>query len=120
MATIKNISSLFDVINNSLFRTTGTLDYGRVTDAIIALSNAIAAFEGETESIWYIGECGDCTLDDLLFGAFWHYTEYHSGQGSKEYAALSALGYLVNSGMSCGDDENVAYQMLNEMNEGVV
>ena len=112
MTTLNSINRLFKVIENSLFMTTGNLDYDRVTDAIISLSNSIHNYHGDTEQIWYIGESGCCYLPDLIEGAFWHYTEWHSGQWSKGYAALSALGAIFSPGMTTPDTENDAYIQL--------
>jgi len=115
MSDLNNITRYFDVINNSLFLTNGVLGYDRITDAIIALSNTIAGYDGDTEEIWWIGESGNCCLSDLIVGAYWHYTEWHSGQWSKGYAALSALGYIFNPGMTYPETDNEAYIMLNDM-----
>ena len=41
MNQLKNIERLFNVINRSVFMTTGTLDYDRVTDATIRLANEV-------------------------------------------------------------------------------
>lgn len=112
---MKNINRLFTVIDNSLSRVTGKLDYTRITQAITKLANRIQAYDGETESIWYIGENGEYTLDDLIVGAYWHYTEWHGGQWSEEYAALSALGQVFNPGMTSCEPDNMAYQALNEL-----
>ena len=110
-----NIERYYRVIDNSLFMITGKLDYDRITDAIIALSNAVHDYDGDTESIRYIGEHGMCCLSDLIVGAYWHYTEWHAGQWSKGYAALSALGRVFNPGMTCPETGNEAYLALNHM-----
>lgn len=112
----RNIERLFNVIDKSLFFITGTLDYERITDALIVLSNELINTETD-ESIWYLGECGNCMLGDLIEGAYWHFTEWHSGQFSKGYAALSALGQIFDPGMSCSDEDNTCYQSLNELAE---
>jgi hypothetical protein len=111
---MKNINRVFNVIDNSLFRITGNLDYWRLTDAIIRLSELIRDYDGDTEDIWYIGEYGECCLSDLIVGAYWHYTEWHGGQSSQGYRALSALGQIFDPGMSSPDDEqeNAAYLEL--------
>jgi len=111
--SIKNINNLFKVINNSLFTIEGKLSYNRITDAIIALSNEIDDFDGETESIWSIGEFGECFMDDLLIGAYWHYTGWHDGQGSKSYAALCCLGKVYTPNYDMPNPENFALQQLN-------
>lgn len=113
-----NIKRLFKVIDRSLFMTTGSLDYDRITDAIIALANTVSKTETD-ENVWYIGEYGMCSLDDLIIGAYWHYTEWHGGQWSKGYAALCALGQIFSPGMTMPEDENAAYIQLNTMAEEV-
>ena len=116
MNATHNIKRLFCVIDNSLFMTTGKLDYNRITDAITKLSNELHhAPEEELEHILYIGESGNCYLPDLIEGAFWHYSEWHSGQWSQGYAALSALGQVFSPGMTTPDSDNPAYTMLNSM-----
>ncbi len=113
----KNIESIFKVINKSLFTINSTLDYDRLTDAIILLANSVHNYEDDDESLWYIGESDYCALPELITGAFWHYTEWHSGQWSKGYEALSALGQVFNPGMTYPETDNEVYIQLNEMVE---
>ena len=115
MKTQRDIERYFRVINNSLFRTTGNLDYPRVTDAIIRLSNVVSEYDGDTECIWYIGEDTECCLADLIVGAYWHYTDWHGGQWSQGYAALCALGEVFSPNMeslNTDSPEYEAYQAL--------
>jgi len=112
---LHNIERYFRVIDNSLFMTTGNLDYDRITDAIIKLSSAITEYDGDTESMWYIGEYGSCDLASLIVGAYWHYAEWHAGQWSKGYAALSAVGQVFDPGMSSVEYDNQAYLQLEDM-----
>jgi len=114
---MKNIERLFNLINKNLFCIDSTLDYDRITDALITLSNTLMTTETD-ESVWGIGEGSECCLDDLIIGAYWHYTEWHAGQYSKSYAALCALGRVFSPGMGTPDDENITYQMLNDLAEG--
>lgn len=107
----RNIERLFNVIDRSLFRIDGTLDYDRVTDALIKLANTISDTETD-ETVWSIGEFGECNLGDLIVGAYWHFTEWHSGQWSKGYEALSALSRIFSPGMSSVEPDNAAYQAL--------
>lgn len=114
-----NIERLFGVINKSLFRIDGTLPYDRVTEAIIKLCEVIKDTETD-EFIWSeVGEFGDCCLGDLIMGAFWHYVEWHAGQWSDGYRALSILGTIFDPGMTSieSEDNKQAYEMLNEMAE---
>ena len=110
------IKSLFNVINHNLATINGTMSYGRITDCLISLSNTVMDTDTD-EFIWSIGECGAFTLDDLITGAYWHFTEWHSGQFSKGYEALSALGRVYQPNMEMPDTENIAYQFLNDMAE---
>jgi hypothetical protein len=113
--SIKTITRYFNIIDRSLFTVCGSLDYERITDSLIKLANTIADYDGDTESIWYIGEYGACSLADLIVGAYWHYTEWHAGQWSKGYAALCALGRVFDPGMTMPETGNWAYIALNEL-----
>jgi len=116
----RNITRLLCVVNKSLFRIDGTLDYNRVTDAIISLANTVQESETD-ENTWYIGESSDCDLASLVIGAYWHYTEWHGGQSSKGYAALCALGQIFEPNMSTLDNdapEHYAYSALDNMASG--
>jgi hypothetical protein len=92
MTTLNDIQRYYDVINSSLFMTTGKLDYERITDAIIALANAVHSYDPDDKfelyEVWDIGEGGESTVSELIVGAYWHYSEWHAGQWSKGYAAL--------------------------------
>lgn len=118
-ATRNNIERLFKVIDNSLFMTTGKLDYDRVTDAFIKLADLVHDSDLD-ESIWYLGEFSHCCLSDLIVGAYWHYSDWHAGQYSKSYQALCALGQIFSPGMSSLDSDSsefFAYEMLQDMAE---
>jgi len=107
------IKRLHAVIDRSLFYLDGTLDYDRITDALITLSNAIMDYDGDDETMWNtVGEFSPSNLPDMIVGAYWHYTEWHGGQCSKGYAALSALGDVFNPGMTMPDRDNETYLAL--------
>lgn len=91
--------------------------YIRATNDVTALANSIAGSE-TSEETWWI-ECGKMgiSLPDLVTGAFWHYTEYHNGQESPGYAALSALGRVYSPGMEAPDPDNEIYQALSALAE---
>jgi len=112
---MNHINALFNVVDHNLATINGTMDYDRITDALIALANAVHNDDELSEDIWYIGEFGEFCLADLITGAYWHYTEWHGGQWSKGYAALSALGQVFNPGMSSVEDDNSAYILLNDL-----
>lgn len=104
---------IFDKITKShLFRTDGErID---VPQAFIDLAEAINA---EEETDWNMGECAECTLSDLVVGAYCAFSEWHAGQWSPEYTALCALGGIYSPGMECapeGDDSaHAAYAAVN-------
>ena len=93
--------------------------YRDVTEQIILLADQIDSFEGEGEEIWYIGEGLEFGITDLLVGAYWHFSEWHNGQESLSYAALSALGSVFTPNMSqppTGDEpEHYPFEALGEM-----
>jgi len=114
---MKNIERLFRVIEHNLATTNGTLGYARVTSAIIRLCEELERTETD-EFVWSIGEFGEFTLGDLITGAYWHYANWHAGQASKEYTALSALGGIFSPGMATGPEEKSgefsAYELLEQ------
>ena len=117
MTELHNVKRVFNVIDNSLFMITGKLDYDRVTDAIIKLADMVHRFPLSVDGyeLWDIGEHRSCCLADLIVGAYWHYTEWHGGQSSQGYHALSALDRVFTPNMSMCEDDNEAYQALNQM-----
>jgi hypothetical protein len=115
--TLNSIKRLYKVIYGSVFMTTGSLDYDRVTDAIISLANAVHDYDGDTDDLWYIGEDGLCCLSEFIVGAYWHYTECHSGQWSKGYQALSTLSMIFSPRMSSLDHEAEEYEAYSALND---
>ena len=130
--SIKNVKRIYNVIQNSLFMTTGNLSYDRLTDAVIMLCEQIQSVDDESEELWYIGGMSHAALGDFIAGAYWHFTEWHDGQYSKSYQALCALGNIFTpsiiftpSVMVCEDDydccgENDTYTLLNDMADSKV
>ena len=116
----KTITMLHGVIENSVCTINGKLSYSRITDAIIKLANVIRETETD-EFVWYIGEYSHATLMDIVVGAYWHYSQYHNGQDSKEYVALSTLGTIYSPGMECEPEEESSeydfYKMLNDLGD---
>lgn len=116
---MKRVERVFNLISHNLFTYDGTLDYDRITESIILLCEEINKIDDdESESLWSIGEHGECSLDNLIVGAYWHYTEWHDGQWGKGYAALSALGGIFSPGCTSLDDDSLeyfAYEMLESL-----
>lgn len=100
------------ILASSIFRANGpSID---LCNALIELCNCI---NNEEETDWSIGEFTEASLDSLIVGAYWSLTEWHGGQESIEYAALSALGGIFNPGMGSAPDEDdnvyTAYSLIN-------
>jgi len=112
--TNRNIQRLFKVAEKNIFTINGTMDYSRIVDVLTRLANVVAETETDDDT-WAIGEFSYCGLPDLITGAYWHFTEWHAGQYSKEYAALCAIGAVFDPGMSCPEYDNEAYIALAEM-----
>ncbi len=111
---MNHTKALFIVVEHNLNRQ-GGMDYTRLTQAVIALGNAVAR---DPEPDWYLGECSVFTLLDIIEGAYWHYYEGHSGMSSYGYAALCALGEVFEPGIGHGPDSSgseLAYRWLEEM-----
>ena len=110
---LRKIERYHAVICNSLFMVTGKLEYDRITEAITRLADSVHDYDGDSDELWSIGE-HDYSLSELIVGAYWHYTEWHAGQWSPGYAALSSLGRVFDPGMTYPEEDNPAYVALNE------
>lgn len=110
---VEGFSELYENIKRAMFT---ECDYERTTRLIILL--AVQLREHETADVWWIGECTQFDLADLLVGAYWHYTEWHQGQRSLEYRALSTLGLIVNPGNTVAPEDGgalYAYESLADL-----
>lgn len=120
---LRNITRLYNVAYNTIGTINGRLPYERVTDCLIKLADMVAEKETPEFFLQETGEFNEFALDSLIIGAFWHYTEFHKGQNSKEYAALSSLGRIYSPGMESAPEpesgEYSAYELLNELAGGI-
>lgn len=84
--------------------------YEDITQAIIEICSLI---RDEDEVDW--AQEGEALfgLDDLIIGAYWHYANWHSGQASKGYEALSQIGTIFSPGMTQGPDPESMEQYVN-------
>ena len=113
---MEKIEQLFNTIQNELLTINGSMDYYEITEAIITLSNEVHNYnDSDTESLWWIGEGGYCDLVDMITGAYWHYSEWHAGQSSQGYLALSTLGQIYTPNMETVDGDNSVYIELNTL-----
>lgn len=101
------------IMSSSLFRLDGEdID---LTQALTDLGNQVMEAD---EADWNLGELLDCSLPDLIVGAYWALTEWHGGQHSSTYAAMCSLGRVFNPGYASGPEEGTseeyAYQVVNE------
>jgi hypothetical protein len=121
------IKELFKKIEKSIFSIEAVYQYPELAPKFIELASMLDEYDGDTEDWIYIGDMGcECNLASLLVGAFWHYTEWHSGQDSESYAALCAIGKVYSPGMECPpkdedteddedyDSERQCYILLNK------
>lgn len=117
MAHEQTTQAFDKIMQSSIFRTDGEdID---LSEALIELANSIIHNEPESEGDWlYMGEGLECSCPDLITGAYWALTEWHGGQSSIEYQALSILGTIYNPNMASGPEsdsgEQIAYEMLGE------
>jgi hypothetical protein len=103
------------IITSDVFRTDGQpID---LCQCLIDLADAINAAEID-EFMWSLGYSTEASLDCLVIGAYWALTEWHGGQHSPEYAALSALGSIFTPNMASGPEEGepeyAAYEMIGQ------
>jgi hypothetical protein len=93
----------YDVIaNSSIFRTDGA-----EIDLSAALLNLCEAISAEEETNWTLGE-HSVPLDAVIIGAYWTLAEWHGGQTTDEYAALSQLGRIYQPGRTNGPEPETA------------
>lgn len=97
---IPKIRALHSAIVQSLFHRKPRISYTRTIQAIDLLARLVADYPGESDVIWSIGECTECTVDTLLVAAYWHLAHWHEGQYSDSYRAMCNIGRVFNPGMS--------------------
>jgi hypothetical protein len=79
-------------------------EYDWVTKSITTLALDLREGGPDTEELWSESTThpsyGEYCLADLIIGAYWHYADYHGGQGSLGYRALSALSLIYSPSLS--------------------
>jgi len=81
-----------------------------------AFANLAGKIQDEDDIDWDHNE-SDIDLSSLIAGAFWFYSDYHAGQSSPEYAALSMLSLIyspspIASGPEPDSSESTVYAAL--------
>ena len=92
-----NTIRLFNLINRNLFQTIGNLWYTRLVQTFIVFANVVNKEDYE-DDFWSIGEFETADIGSVLEGAYWFFSDYHSGQFSDEYKALCAIGKVFSHG----------------------
>lgn len=110
---MSNTKKQFEKIaSSSFFR----LD-GDTLDICSELNALVECIESEDETDWYLGEGGECSLDDLIVGSYWAMVDCHGGQASPEYETQCILGRIYNPGRTSLEDdtsEKFVYDMVCE------
>ena len=96
IASVKNAERYRKLIARTLTWRVPPLTPAATTKAIAKLAQLVSDYDGDTDELWALGECDVIGLSDLLSGAYVYYAEHHEGQWSSSYAALSALGKVVD------------------------
>ena len=111
---IAGFEELYEKLRQAMF---DRQDYFKTTQYIELIARQLR--ERELADVWWIGESYEFDLSALIVGAYWHYTEWHCGQGSLEYRTLSALGQIFQPGMTTGPEEGsgemYAYEALEHL-----
>ena len=120
---IPKIQALHRAIISNLFHREPmpNWDYNRITQAIDLLARLVHDYPSdpntENYELWNIGEFTEASLDSLIVGAYWHFTEWHDGQSSDSYRALCSLGLVFNPGMTNGPDRDSSeFDVFRELN----
>ena len=121
MTTLATITRLVDILERNVTQINPPLGYNRVIRALELLGIAVNEYPGETEDWLYINDCSYGS-EAFIVGGYWHLTEWHSGQWSDSYRAMSALGTVFSPGMTDGPEpescEQDIYEMLEQLAEG--
>jgi hypothetical protein len=106
MNSSARIKRVYNLIRKSLFEINPPLKYNRIVKAFQTLAEMVGNSDCDNDELWYIGEGFEASLPDMIIGAYWFFTDYHSGQWSDEYSALSLLGNVFSPGMANGPEED--------------
>lgn len=108
---LEKIKKIYEGIYASTFTINPIFKYQDLADQFVELAEALVEYNGESEDWIYLGEGSECQLGDMVVGAFWHYTEWHAGQSSRSYEALSSLGKIYQPNMEQPPSEDDEHSM---------
>ena len=96
-------------------------DYNRLTQTIDLLARLVHDYPSdpntEAYELWNIGEFTEASLDSLIVGAYWHFSQWHEGQWSDSYRALCSLGTVFSPGMGSGPEpDSSEFDVFRELN----
>lgn len=116
----RTIQRLLNVCAKAITRTDSNMTYDRTVEAITRLAEVVHESETDESTWWLEGHCVD--LGSLLVGAYWFFSDYHAGQESPEYRALSILGLIFKPGCASGPEpesqESYVYACICAIQEG--
>lgn len=119
MDLYNKIVKIYTKLEESICTTAPSLNYTEILVNLITLADLINDYPDETESLWCIGESSSASLDSLIVGAYRHLVEWHDGQSSLSYAALSALGSVFSPGCSNGPEDDTSEKLIYELLEDI-
>lgn len=118
MNSSARVYKVYSIIRKSLFQSNPPLRYNRIVKAFQILAEMVGT-DCDNDELWYIGEGFEASLPDMITGAYWFFTDYHSGQWSDEYSAQCLLGNVFSPGMTSGPEpdsgEETVYNALEEI-----
>lgn len=91
------LKRLHRLICESIFTNEPPLQSDRIAKAFRTLVKLIEATD---DTDWSIGESSYASLDSLIVGAYWFYSENYDGQTSDEYLTLCTIGQIFKPGQS--------------------
>tara|TARA_R110000851_G_scaffold264328_1_gene416889 strand:+ start:843 stop:1520 length:678 start_codon:yes stop_codon:yes gene_type:complete len=98
---MKKLTTAYNDIYKSILTINPVFNYDQLAQKFIDLSTLISALPDDNDSWYYIGEFNESDLMNTVIGAYWHYSQWHSGQNSISYAALCALVSIYTPNMEC-------------------
>ena len=100
------IEALYYNLVNSIFTSDPPFGYNDLATQFTLFANGIKNYEGDNDEWFRGGKSTECGLGDLISGAYWHYAESHTGEGSHSHAALCVLGQIYAPETECMPEDD--------------